>query len=1105
MRSSFKVRFLQLLGCVLLVMGSTTVFGQNTPEEDEFLQLLQQELQLQYDSLQHMVYPPYFIAYRVKKAEEHQISANFGHLYANNTTKTAYLTIEIRVGDSETDNLHVLDRMRTDVDRIPIPLDENPVLVRKIIQRETQKAYSEAVLQYAENKVDDLLHRPKQMTLCSFLKDDWEQYYEKPIQDNHWNAEDWAKRLCYCTEEASLSPGMTEAMADIVFNIERNYLVNSANTFIAQNRTNARVRIHLERLDAFNIPHPLDRLYYAPLPEQLPDAGVLLADFHRLEEMSSAVCEAENLEREISCPVLLSEEVASLLVHNLIGHALENAPSSPFTGLLQQQVLPEAFTVYSDPTVTAMNGQPLSGSYLYDDEGFRSQRVIHIKRGVLETMLSTRTQQPRAYDPNGHARGNSQLPAPRQSNLFFESNNPLKHLQLLEKFKEQMRQENCEYGIWVQDAEMECDTASGIVTVKPTFCYQVFANSPSKEIRFSVMRNLRISATPKQWMDHLLAAGDSLGSVAVVCRSRQDDLPVHCCAPELLFRSMPIIPSVNSPKYQMIAHINPPAMEKEGEPTELLFRVAQDEWDIDVQNLMIGDYVAPYYQEYLMTDAQVYSVNASGGSVFYSNEKPVRQLVPVVLLGNDFQNNENLSDGETTLPSAYPMSLDNQYGSFARDIRRATEKEYRNAIRQWETKKILLQQSGKEVIRDRSVHLNTQTFYDNVKLNISMEELESFACRLSNALSSRDFLEHSGVNLYLMQGNAIYWNSVKCKFVRPVSIVAVQIFASVLDADGHEVWDGKSIFFRDVDTYALHTVQEELVPLLDYLHDVKETSQRGLILENGPVLVEGDAVGQLLSRALLERIPNLFARKEPVFLSEKSRNSFQYNILEEMLNRVVTQKNITITANKMEVLSYEVFPVIDQTDAEGTAIQETELIHNGMLVALMGNRTPTKSTPYSNGFQQLGIHKEGCFATRGALRLDFDFQVTQSQSKMKAALIKEARSQGCRYAYIVKRLYDKALQNILDFSENEKDAILQLYRVDVRTGDEVPVPHALLADFNFSNLEDIIFSTKESRAYPVMMSVDGAEGTRDFPFAGVPTTIVAPQGLLFRTLCVKAR
>lgn len=1102
MHTSPKVWLQQLVCCVLLLAGGAFIFAQDNPEKDTFLQLLRQELQKNYDSLQHTVYPPYFMAYRVNETEEHRMSANFGHLYANNSSKSAYLTIEIRVGNSETDNLHVLNQMRTDVKRIQLPLDENLDLVRKILRRETEKAYSDAVLQYAENKIHDLLDRPDQKTLCSFLKDDWEYHYEAPIQDNHWNADDWANRLCYCTEDASLSPGVTEAKAEIVFKIERNYLINTENTFIVHNRTDARVCMHLERLDGWNIPHPFSRSYFASLPEQLPDAGVLLADFQRLEEMSSAVCESDAIQWDVSCPVLLSGGVASVLAHNLIGHALENAPSSSFAGKLHHQVLPEGFIVISDPTLSVLSGQSLSGGYSFDDEGVRSQRVMNIRGGVLEEMLSTRTQQPGAYIPNGHARGGIQLPASRQSNLILETSNPLNHIQLLEKFKEQMRKENCEFGIYVMDAEMECDTATGLVTITPTFCYKIYANTPSKEILFAVTKNLRISATPEQWMEHLLAAGDSLGSVALVCHSRNDDLPVHCCAPELLFRSMPVSHSVNSPMYQMIAHINAPSTEKEGEAAELFFRVAQDERDIDEQNLKVGDYVPPYYQDYLLTDARIYAINASEGSIFYSNEKPVRQLVPKILLGSDFLNNENLFDGEATLPATYPMSLDNQYGSFARDIRKATENEYRKAIRQLETKKMLLQRSGIEVPRDRSDLFSTQTFYEARKYTNSMEDLESFATGLSKALASRDFLDHSGVNLYLLQGNVIFWSSAKCTFVRPVSIVAVQLYASVLDADGREVWDGKTIFFRDLDVEALHTAHAELIPLLDYLQKVKKTSQSGLILENGPVLVEGDAVGQLLSRTLLERTPNLLACREPVFLSESSRKRFQYNILEEMVNRKVTQKNITITANTIDGLPYEVFPVIDRTDAEGAQIQEVEIINNGELSTLMGNRTPTKSTSYSNGFQQLGIHQEGCFATRGATRLDFDFKVTQAQSKMKAALVKEARSQGCRYAYIIKRLYDNTLQHVFDLPDDEKDVILQLYRVDVQTGEEVPVPHAFLAGTNFFSLNDIILVTKESRAYPLMVPVDGAGGSRDFPLTGVPTTIVAPNGILFKRMYI---
>ena len=268
----------------------------------------------------------------------------------------------------------------------------------------------------------------------------------------------------------------------------------------------------------------------------------------------------------------------------------------------------------------------------------------------------------------------------------------------------------------------------------------------------------------------------------------------------------------------------------------------------------------------------------------------------------------------------------------------------------------------------------------------------------------------------------------------------------------------------------------------------------------GPVLVEGDAVGQLLARVLLEENPNLLAHREPA-IRRYGRNDELVPYFEDYLDKIITSKNISVIANKsFDAFGNATFCRHDQTDAEGAESQETELIRNGELIALMGNRTVTKSTPYTNGFQRIAIHQEAGFGTRGTSRIDFSFKAAVPHSKLKSQLLKEAKKQGYTFAYIVRRLYDNTLQNISGLSDDQGTPVLELYRVDVRTGKETPVPNGRLDYCNFFLLNQIMVASKESAAYPVMMKVPGTIGSRDFPFAGVPTCIVAPHGLLLKEI-----
>ena len=132
--------------CLLLFTGGVPLCAQNLAENDELLQLLRQEMKQQFDSLQHTSYPPYFLAYRINETTDHYVSANFGHIYDNNSTKTVFLTIEIRVGNPLIDNYHSSIQNSREIKRIPLPIEDNIAHIRKILQKETRLAYADAVL-----------------------------------------------------------------------------------------------------------------------------------------------------------------------------------------------------------------------------------------------------------------------------------------------------------------------------------------------------------------------------------------------------------------------------------------------------------------------------------------------------------------------------------------------------------------------------------------------------------------------------------------------------------------------------------------------------------------------------------------------------------------------------------------------------------------------------------------------------------------------------------------------------------------------------------------------------------------------------------------------
>lgn len=1084
-----KIRFFWLC-CLLFFAGGTTLYAQKEAENDAFLQLLRQEMQQQFDSLQKTDHPSYYMAYRVNETTEHLMTANFGHIYANNSSKTAFLTIEIRVGSPETDNYHYFNKRNSYLKQIPLPIEENDSLVRKIIRTETQKALQEAILQNVENqlKATTLDPNDNQENLI-FLGYDRDGYYDLPIMDSHWNAEDWETRLCHCTVEDMLQ--FTSKSAKLKYQTTRKYLVNSEKSYFVENQSSAILTLRIEGLTHDNIPEHIERQYFAFYPDQLPDKDALNDEMTDMEMALSLVYFAET-SKPFRCPVLFSPNAASVLMHNLLGHELENQENSIFWDKIGQQVLPETFSVYSDPTVSKTDGYYYGGHYIFDDEGVMGERVMHISHGELQKMLASRTQQPNAYHSNGHARGNHQLPTVRQSNLFVESTKALEESQLFDLLAEEASKQKLDYVLYVKEVEMCCDT-NDMVTIYPTFCYKIYPKKQKDE----VIRDVILIGSKQQWINNLVAAGSVKGNVTLTCHSQQEDLLTSCASPALLFRSVEVQQQMKTPQSTIPRMLTGKGSSSPMITEELFQMSAQYEWEMDLEHLKLENETAPYYEDFLMTDARIFTVEASEGSLLYSNEKPVKQFVPKVLLGNDAFNNENLYEDSASLSILYSLPFSNNY-SFARDFWTAAENEYLKALNQIKTKQAVVGQNVTNSLPDRSSIKATQTYQAKTIDFPSLNNLEHLARETSSELAKHDFLSRSGINIYILSGNAYYWSSEKTSYSKPISIIAVQIYGAVKTMDEGEFMDGKTIFLPGTDSlFSSQNIHNEIDKLVSHLLLVKQKSQPIAEFYVGPILVEGEAVGQMLASALLENKPNLLAYRTPILTSgEESHNNG--NSFEDLLDQIVTSKKISVTANKSgDAFDKSPFCRQDKIDAEGAEVAEMEIVKNGELITLMGNRTVTKSTPYSNGFQQLAIYNEGCITTRGASRLDVECKASVPHQKLKQMLINEAKKQGCRYAYIIRQIDNGSLHNVLN-KKSQCTEILQLYRVDVQNGKEVPITGGMIVDGNFGMLQDLVAASNTRTAFPIMMRVNGAIGSRDFPFAGVPTCIIAPDGMLLK-------
>ena len=121
-------------------------------------------------------------------------------------------------------------------------------------------------------------------------------------------------------------------------------------------------------------------------------------------------------------PVILEAQAGGTMIHEAIGHSLEadgvqKGISPVYQGRIGSTVANAKITVYDDPTLSGRRG-----SFVFDDEGTKSERTVLVDQGVLKTYLYDRLTARKDKRPsNGHGRRESYAhkPIPRMSNTFI--------------------------------------------------------------------------------------------------------------------------------------------------------------------------------------------------------------------------------------------------------------------------------------------------------------------------------------------------------------------------------------------------------------------------------------------------------------------------------------------------------------------------------------------------------------------------------------------------------------------------------------------------------------------------------------------------------------
>jgi len=245
-------------------------------------------------------------------------------------------------------------------------------------------------------------------------------------------------------------------------------------------------------------------------------------------------------------PAILSGRSGAVFFHEIFGHRIEGQrqknedEAQTFKKKVNQSVLPEFLSVYSDPTVKTLAGTDLVGYYPYDDEGVKARRVTVVDKGILRNFLMSRTPIEGFDRSNGHGRRQQGFHVvARQSNLIVESTKQVSHTELKRLLIEQVKAADKPYGLFFDDIEGGFTFTQRMLpnafNVLPTIVYRIYPDGKEE-----LVRGVDLIGTPLIAFSKIVAADDQTAVFNGVCGAESGWVPVSATSPGLLISQIEV-------------------------------------------------------------------------------------------------------------------------------------------------------------------------------------------------------------------------------------------------------------------------------------------------------------------------------------------------------------------------------------------------------------------------------------------------------------------------------------------------------------------------------------------------------------------------------------
>lgn len=508
----------------------------------------------------------YYLEYSLDDAESFAVSATLGGLLNERRNRFRIPRVSARVGAPEFDNTNYLlsDLYRgARYDPEHFPLDDDYDALRQAFWLATDRAYKTA-LEAIGRKRAALRNVTQNEKLPDFAAAEPGRYVGN-LTRTKFNEADWRMRIVGLSAIFSSFPEIQESAVDFESVQSTGYFMNSdgAVSLTPDMLAFIRIRAAAQAPDGMRVrDHAvIPALDIKRLPVEAELKRITTSVATNVKSLAAAPV-GENY----SGPVAFEGEAAAQLFAELLGGALPATrrpvaePGRPFNwnpgvfeGRVGSRILPTSFTAVDDPTQKEWRGKQLLGQYAVDLEGTPAAAITVVEKGMLKTLLSTRTPARDAAASNGRARipGAFGAKSATISNLFVKSSEAVQPKELRAQLIKLAADRNKPYAMLIR--RMDFPSSAGITELRriaagqerpvsvPLLAYRIYPDG-----REELVRGLRFRGLNARSLKDIAAATneenifDFLGNAAPfsLIGASTYVYPATVVAPSILFEDL---------------------------------------------------------------------------------------------------------------------------------------------------------------------------------------------------------------------------------------------------------------------------------------------------------------------------------------------------------------------------------------------------------------------------------------------------------------------------------------------------------------------------------------------------------------------------------------